>query len=260
MDGTASLQLAIRKRVDEQARPLFAVLDFDDTCIVNDIAEATLAYICRNQLLRRADLLASRTQDCARMYHREVFRRYYALLHRGDIQSASLLCARIFAGFSAIEAETIVAAAIAAEGSILGMEELYGIRIARGLAVRPALRRLIDFLHDNKVQVWIVSASAEIAVRTAMKYFGLSAKLIALRNKLEGGVISTDLDAPYSIREGKVDCIRTLIDAYHRPVLAIGDSVHDVPMLEYAHISAVVDCNEKLIKEARRRDWFILRC
>jgi phosphoserine phosphatase len=180
MDRTASLQLAIRKRVDEQARPLFAVLDFDGTCIVNDIAEATLAYICRNQLLRRADLLASRTQDCARMYHREVFRRYYALLHRGDIQSASLLCARIFAGFSAIEAETIVAAAIAAEGSIPGMEELYGIRIARGLAVRPALRRLIDFLHDNKVQVWIVSASAEIAVRTAMKYFGLSAKLIAL--------------------------------------------------------------------------------
>jgi len=260
MDGTASLQLAISKRLEEQASPLFAVLDFDGTCIVNDIAEATLAYICRNRLLRCADLLPPRSQYCASTYHREVFRRYYALLHRGDIQSASLLCARTFAGFNVIEAETIVAAAIDAEGSIPGVDELYGIRIARGLAVRPALRRLIGFLDAHKVQVWIVSASAEIAVRTAMKCFGLSAKLIALRNKLEDGVISTELDAPYSIREGKVDCVKTFIDACHRPVLAIGDSVHDVPMLEYANISAVVDCNEKLIQEARRRDWFILCC
>jgi phosphoserine phosphatase len=260
MDGFASLQAAIGNRIGSQPSRPYAVLDFDNTCIVNDVAEATLAYICRNQLLRRADLLPGPAAHCDRIYHRDVFRRYYALLCRDDLQSASLLCARVLAGFTGKEAETIVAAAIDAEGSIAGVGELYGISIARGLAVRPVLRKLIDFLRANEVQVWIVSASPDVAVRTAMKHFGLPGEVIALRSKLDDGVISTDVEAPYSVGEGKVDCIKMFIHAGHRPLVAVGDSMHDVPMLEYAHIRAVVDCNEKLANEARRRHWFVLRC
>src|ERR1700737_2951462 len=59
------------------------------------------------------------------------------------------------------------------------------LQLARGLGVPPALRRLIDFSEANAVQVWIVSASPEIVVRTAMKRFGLPGKLIALRNKTD---------------------------------------------------------------------------
>jgi phosphoserine phosphatase len=138
------------------------------------------------------------------------------------------------------------------------MTELYGVPIARGLAVRPVVRRLIDFLNANDVQVWIVSASPEIAVRTAMQRFDLPGNLIGLRNKLDEGIISTEVDAPYSISEGKVDCIRALIDDCSRPVFAIGDSIHDLPMIAYADIPAVVDCTEKLTKEARRRGWYVL--
>ncbi len=260
MDGFASLKAAISNHIDRQPSRPFAVLDFDNTVIVNDVAEATLAYLCRNQLLRRADLLPTPAGHCDRIYHREVFRRYYALLHRDDLQSESLLCARVLAGFTRNEAETIVAAAVDAEGSIPGVGELYGISIARGLAVRPVLRRLIDFLHANEVQVWIVSASPELAVRTAMKHFGLSGEVIALRSKLDDGVLSTDIEAPYSIGKGKLDCIRMFIHACHRPLVAVGDSMHDLPMIAYAHMRAVVDCNEKLANEARRRDWFILQC
>jgi phosphoserine phosphatase len=41
-----------------------------------------------------------------------------------------------------------------------------------------------------------------------------------------------ELDAPYSIGEGKVDCIRTFIAAGNRPLFGIGDSMHDLPMIE----------------------------
>jgi hypothetical protein len=153
MEGFASLRVAIRNHIDGHASRPFAVLDFDGTCIVNDVAEATLAYICRNRLLRRGDLLFSRTQSCSPAYHQQVFRHYYELLHRDDIQSASLLCARAFAGFAGNEARYLVTAAIHAEGSIPGMTELYGVSIARGLAVRPVMRRLIDFLNAIDVQL-----------------------------------------------------------------------------------------------------------
>jgi phosphoserine phosphatase len=258
MDVLAALKVSIRESLEHRGGQPFAVLDFDNTCIVNDIAEATLAHICRNQLLRRDDLLPSRVRLGAAAYHQQVFRRYYELLHRGDYQSACLLCAGVLAGFTSNEAEDIVAAAIDAEGSIPGAAELYGVTIARGLAVRTDLRNLIDFSEANDIQVWIVSASPEIAVRTAKNRFGLRGRLIALRSRMDGAVISLDVDPPCPIEEGKIDCIRTFIDDRNRPLFAVGDSIHDLPMIAYADIHAVVDCGNALTEEARRRGWFIL--
>ena len=37
----------------------FAVFDFDNTCIINDITEATLHYIARNNLFRDKNLLGN---------------------------------------------------------------------------------------------------------------------------------------------------------------------------------------------------------
>src|SRR5262245_10927174 len=107
MDALAALETALRQRIaaarragdpglepgERPARPLyecarrtlarsgligarerpFAVLDFDNTCIVNDIAEAVLAHMCRNQLLRGRGLIAPETPHGD--YHRQVFRR-----------------------------------------------------------------------------------------------------------------------------------------------------------------------------------------
>jgi phosphoserine phosphatase len=259
MHAFVSLQAAIRNQIERAGGSPFAVLDFDNTCIVNDIAEATLAYICRHELLKRADLLTPEARQCDAAYHRDVFRRYYELLRRGDLEAASFLCARVLAGFTSDEAEDLVTATIDAEGSLLGAGELYGITIARGIAVRPALRMLIDFLAASDVDVWIVSASPEIAVRAAMKRLGLCGNLIALRNGMCDSVISTELAAPYSVGAGKVDCIRTFIDAGNRPVLGVGDSAHDVPMIEYANLHAIVDCGNGLRHQARQRGWFILQ-
>jgi phosphoserine phosphatase len=124
--------------------------------------------------------------------------------------------------------------------------------------VRPALRRLIDFSTANDIQIWIVSGSPEIAVRAAMQRFGLSGNPIGLRHRIEGEVLSHALDEPHSIAEGKVDCIKQFIDAGRRPLFAVGDSVYDLPMVEYADIPAVVARDDALTQEARRRGWFVL--
>lgn len=256
MTALAALQTALRQRIGAAGERPFAVLDFDNTCIVNDIAEAVLAHMCRNDLLRYRGLLARDTPPDE--YPQRVFRHYYALLAQGDIRAASLLCADLFAGYTREEAAALVRAAMDAEGNIPREGELYGVPIAVGLAVRPALRALSDFLRANAVQIWIVSASPEIAVQTAMQRLGLPGRLIALRNRMNGEVLSGDVEEPCSIADGKVDCIRTFIDARQRPLLAVGDSIHDLPMIEYAEIGAAVDCDDGLADVARRRGWFVL--
>ncbi len=258
MDASTAIEAAIRARIDGTRDQPFAVLDFDNTCIVNDVGEATLAFMCRNHLLRYGDLLRSGAQPCNPAYHEHVFRHYHQLLNRGDIRSASLLCARIFAGFKPDEAAAAVAAALDAEGTVPGESKLYGIPVARGLAVRPGLQRLIDFSAASNVQIWIVSASPEIAVRAAMQRFGLAGNLIALRHRIDNGVLSRALDEPHSIAEGKVDCIKTFIHESRRPLFAVGDSVYDLPMVEYADLHAVVARDNALTQEARRRGWFVL--
>jgi phosphoserine phosphatase len=259
MGTFTSLREAIGAQIDVLQGQQFATLDFDNTCIVNDVAEATLAHMCRNCLLRCGDLLPWGRRHCGKEYHEQVFRHYHDLLNRGDIQSASLLCAKMFAGLMRDEAEAIVSVSMDVEGNIPRLGELYGVPIWRGLTVRPVLRKLIEFLVANNVQIWIVSASPEIAVRTAMVRFGLTGQVIALRNKMDDLVLSMELEQPYSIGEGKVDCIKKFIDPGKRPLFGVGDSVHDLPMIEYADVHAVVDADDALAREARRRGWFILR-
>jgi phosphoserine phosphatase len=259
MDPLTALEAAIRARVDGADGRAFAVLDFDNTCIVNDVGEATLAFMCRHRLLRYGALLPSGAQSCDPAYHEQVFRHYHEILNAGDIRAASLLCAGILAGFRYDEAEAVVTAALDTEGNVPGETELFGIPISHGLAVRPGLRRLIDFSAANAIQIWIVSASPQIAVQAAMRRFGLSGNPIGLRHRVDNEVLSHLLDEPYSIAEGKVDCIKTFIDPSRRPLFAVGDSVYDLPMVAYADIHAVVERDNELTLEARRRGWFVLR-
>jgi phosphoserine phosphatase len=258
MDAWTALEAAIGARIDGTHDQPFAVLDFDNTCIINDVGEATLAFMCRNQLLRCGDLLPSGGQPCNPGYHAQVFRHYHQLLNRGDIRSASLLCAGILAGFKPDEAAAVVSATLDAEGDIPGETELYGISIARGLAVRPGLQRLIDFAAASNIQIWIVSASPEIAVQAAMQRFELPGNLIGLRHRIDNELLSHALDEPHSIAEGKVDCIKTYVHESKRPLFAVGDSVYDLPMVAYADVPAVVERDNALTQEARRRGWFVL--
>ena len=249
----ADLHDAIKHAIGEQHDP-FAVFDFDNTCIVNDIAEATLAHLCRNKLLRDKTLLPGGGGD----YHERIFHRYYALLDKGEIVPAYLLCAQVFSGFTLAEIDVLLSTVIDVEGDEICKTELFGISIAKGLAVRPQVHELLSFLQKENVDIWIISASPEVTVSTAMRRFDIPGKLIGLRNMAVDGVLTSEIHEPYSIADGKVSCIKRYIDKERRPVFGIGDSMNDFSMVEYSNVHAVINRANALTKEAQTRGWFIL--
>jgi HAD superfamily phosphoserine phosphatase-like hydrolase len=237
------------------AKP-FAVFDFDNTCIVNDIGEATFAYICGHELLRDRTLLGGK--DESGNYHERVFRTYHALLEEGKTKAAYMLCAKIFSGFTPGEAEATALAAIQEEGKKIGSKMLYDIHIERGLVRNEKAMALMEHLRAHGVNIWVVSASPEPSVRAAMRHFGIEAELIGVRSALRGGVFASELEQPMPIMEGKVDCIEKYIDAEHIPLLGIGDSMNDLPMLELSNIKVVVYRGNELSRVARERGWYVI--
>ncbi len=43
-----------------------------------------------------------------------------------------------------------------------------------------------------------------------------------------------------------------------RPLLGVGDSINDLPMLEYCEIKAVVDRQNSLAKKAKQNGWLLI--
>jgi phosphoserine phosphatase len=247
------LQTEIKEKLSGKETP-FAIFDFDNTCIINDIGEATFAYMCRNKLLKDTNLIGQYEGD----YHEAVFKKYYALYGDGKIKEAYTLNSTMFSGLTPQEAGEVVSATIEAEGSEIGETKLYGITIARGLALRPQVIELMQFLKSNGVRVWVVSASTEIAVRVALEHFGIGGDLIGVKGVVTDGVITRELESPMPIIEGKVECMRKYIDQSQAPLLVIDDSTTGLPILETADIKVVVNRNNALTKEAQERGWYLV--
>ncbi|MGH7203415.1 MAG: hypothetical protein ACREHC_03155 [Candidatus Levyibacteriota bacterium] len=143
------LQKDIREKVRNHAGSPFAVFDFDNTCIVNDIEEATFAYLCKNGLLKDKTLLGEKADND---YHEHVFTHYYELLDEGKTEEAYMLCAQMFSHFTPQGAEAVTLTAIKEEGNELGTQVIFGRTIAKGLRVRPQVRLLMEFL--QRLDVW----------------------------------------------------------------------------------------------------------
>ncbi|MBI2612633.1 haloacid dehalogenase-like hydrolase [Candidatus Kaiserbacteria bacterium] len=251
-----ALTQAIEVGLKEAGPKPFAVFDFDNTCIVNDIAEATLAYLCDRELLHDRSLLGEKAEGTD--YHEQVFLTYHALLKEGKIDAAYKLNARMFSGFTPGEAEAVTLAAIIEEGSRIGSKMVFGLHVERGLARRPIVLSLMQYLRERGVRVWIMSASPELCVRAAMKHFGIEGELIGVRSKLKGSVFTQELEEPRPIIEGKVACMRKYIDADRAPLLVADDSTTGLPLLETAEVKVVVDRENELAALARERGWFLL--
>ena len=55
MSDLTLLKEAITKQLSRSTKRRFAVLDFDNTCIINDIGEATFAFACENRLIKNGE-------------------------------------------------------------------------------------------------------------------------------------------------------------------------------------------------------------
>jgi HAD superfamily phosphoserine phosphatase-like hydrolase len=231
--------MELRKQSPE---PHYVGFDWDGSLIWNDIEEARLAYMARHNIL---DV-------------RQDFGHYHSLLASSATRDAYRFCAMTLKGLSIEEVEYIVQRTIEEEGAEITTTELLGHTIAKGIALRPNVVQLMQRFQAARVRVYIVTASSELVVRSAMKYFKLYAPVIGVRNVIENGYVTDKLQEPLPIIEGKVDCIKLHIHPSVRPLLAVGDSINDLPMLEYAQLRAVVDRGDALAVKAKAEGWFLL--
>ncbi len=234
-----------------KGKPLFAVFDFDNSCVENDVADAVFAHLCRNNLLKDATLLGKKKYEKGE-YHRLVFRHYYETLRRGDMKKAYIFCAKaIISGFSGKEIKKITEEAIAFEGKKIGKSRLYGVNISRGIRARNKVKKLMNGLRGRGIAIWIITSSPQIVAETAVKRYGFPGKAIGLKSEAKKGIFTAKIKKPYSIIEGKTACIRKFISSNNKPVLALGDSMNDLSMLQYAMISVAVGLNKGLSRRVK---------
>jgi len=224
--------------------PHYAVVDFDNNAIVHDCAEALF-----NQMALHGDLSS------------KDFKRYYELLDAGNLEAAYLFCARTLRGLSPAEVHALVLRALADEGLEIGATELFGRTIAKGIAPRESVVTMSHRLQSCGIEVWIVSASSGLVVRSTMSYFDIEATgVIGIRNGINAGILTGEILKPFSIGMGKVACIRKFIHPTVRPLLGIGDSMGDYPMLQYSRLRAVINHGNPLTKiamENLENGWYL---
>jgi phosphoserine phosphatase len=278
----------------EWSAPPVAVLDWDNTCVFNDVGEATLFYQLDRLAVRfdpeglaaflpaevggrtdlgggvsladvRADLLeawaelwphvAAGDVDAARaLPAHEDFRAkalwLYHALEAGEGLGPTVAypwLAGWLAGHDTAAAAALVRAAIdearrqpvgrtvwrsATAGRVGNVE----VARATGLCPHDEMRDLATALERAGVDVYIVSASAEVIVEAAAAALGFPVgpdRVFGVRVDADAGVLTARApalaDYPLTWRQGKVEVIRRFIG--RDPIFAAGDADTDYEML-----------------------------
>lgn len=237
----------------------YAVFDFDNTCIINDIGEATINFLCENKLLKDQDLLDTKYPNSSK-YHQAVLHYYYKLLDTKKMEQAYSFGAQCLSGFSIHEIEKLIKKIISTEGTEIQTKNLFNISVNKGLQIQKTVSSILDYSSQNNIDIYIISASPEYIVNIAFPLFypNIKATVIGVKNKCEDSILSKNLLYPLSMSEGKVTNIQNKIHLTKRPLLAVGDSMNDFPMLKYSLIPIVVYRNNDLSKYAKQNNWDII--
>jgi len=119
----------------------------------------------------------------------------------------------------------------------------------------PEMLRLTHGLADTGCELWAVSSTNEWAVRAGTKRFGIPGQnVLAAAVHIENGLV-TDRLIRVPSGPAKATAIREVI---RRPVdVVLGNSIHDLEMLETAGRAIAVNPNSDLKKIAQAKGWKI---
>lgn len=119
----------------------------------------------------------------------------------------------------------------------------------------PEMLRLTHSLVDAGCELWAISSTNEWAVRAGVKRFGIPAeRVLAAAVHIENDV-ATDRLVRVPSGPAKATAIREII---RRPVdVVLGNSIHDLAMLEIAGHAIAVNPNPDLEKIAQAKGWNI---
>ena len=107
-------------------------------------------------------------------------------------------------------------------------------------AVRPAMRRLLDWCRACGVPFFLVSASPEAIVLEAARRLGIDAEnVVAMRPAAEAGALTASLAATPTYGTGKVERLRERLGELTL-LAAFGDNTWDAAMLSLAAVPVMV--------------------
>ncbi len=144
-----------------------------------------------------------------------------------------------------------------------GLEETDVRRWSRQMAhawpnYRPAMAGLVQGLTSAGYEVWLVSASNGWIVAAGAAHVNANpSHVLGVRVEVDDGELTDRLVLPVTCNQGKVEAIEKRLG--RRPDLAIGDSLGDLEMLEFARLPLAVGRHDKATAEllgiAKTRGW-----
>lgn len=125
---------------------------------------------------------------------------------------------------------------------------------------RPAMRGLVQGLEEAGIEVWIVSASNRWTIRAAAPFMGFNPdRTMGISVEVENELLTERITRPIVCMEGKVQAIRARLGT--DPLLAFGDSLGDLAMLEHSSFPMVVGRKDQkgasLLGIAKERSWAV---
>ena len=132
-------------------------------------------------------------------------------------------------------------------------EEFFSRIVSR--RIFPEMLRLTHALADAGCELWAVSSTNEWVIRAGVKRFGIPAgNVLAAAVYIENG-LATDRLVRVPSGPAKATAIREVIG---RPVdVCLGNSIHDLAMLEIAGSAIAINPNRDLETIAAEKGWTI---
>lgn len=131
-------------------------------------------------------------------------------------------------------------------------------------------KKLIQFLKENSVQIFIVTASIKWAVEPGARALGLTEEnVIGVETQVKDGIITDIPVLPITYRSGKVDALKKHIQS-QKPFLGSGNSIGDFELLDFCTdirlVVSAASIDDRLYKsekelhvEAEKKNWIIHR-
>lgn len=137
---------------------------------------------------------------------------------------------------------------------------------AEPLPIFEDQKKLIEWLLEHNVEIYIVTASVKWAVEPGARRLGLGAEhVLGIETEVEKGIVSDRQSGTITYREGKLEALLDRTNG-RRPFLASGNTMGDFALLDGAtQISLAVgaapeghelyETEENLRSQARAKKW-----
>ncbi len=136
------------------------------------------------------------------------------------------------------------------------------------LAIFPDQRKLIEWLQQKGVEIFVITASVKWAVEAGAARLGIPADhVLGVATTIENGLITTQQAGTITYREGKIQALLEKTKGL-KPFLSCGNTMGDIALLENStQLSLAVgtaingqelfETEEKLREQARQKNWLI---